>query len=217
MNNGEVTFRRAVVGGFNREDVMEYISTMATANNEQQKLRIALRESEAKIEKLEADLEAKDNDLAQAAQSTNGEQEKLNEALKESEATIAELRAQLAEKNSKLAQAEAEIETLRNQLGESDEMKQKLEQYESRSSDLDNTADKLMRESMAYAERYVESANLMAGNIRKETLTKVKDADAKVDEMLAKAAEFSKECEKFEDMLNFFKAQLGEIQNTFTK
>ena len=125
--NGEITFRKAAFGGFNREDVMEYISSVATTNNEQQK----------------------------------------------------------------------------------------LQQYENKASDFDNTADKLMRESMAYAERYVESANLMAGNIRKETVAKIKDADTKVDEMLTKAAAFSKECETLEEMLNSFKTQLAEIKKNF--
>ncbi|MBQ8783214.1 MAG: hypothetical protein IJZ57_05535 [Clostridia bacterium] len=214
--NGEVTFRRAVVGGFNRDDVMEYISGMATVNGEQQKLRIALRESEAKIKELEAELEAKNNDLAQVTD-TSDEQEKLNEALKESEATVEKLKAELESKNEQLAQAEKEIEALRGRLGESDELKQKLQQYESKTASFDDTADKLMRESMAYADRYVASANLMAGNIRKETLTKVKDADARVNEMLAKAAVFSKECESFENTLNFFKTQLEEIQKTFAE
>lgn len=214
--NGEVTFRRAVVGGFNRDDVMEYISGMATVNGEQQKLRVALRESEAKVTKLEAELEAKNKDLAQVAD-TNDEQEKLSEALKESEETVERLKAELEMKNEQLAQAEKEIEALRGRLGESDELKQKLQQYESKAAGFDDTADKLMRESMAYADRYVESANLMAGNIRKETLAKVKDADARVDEMLAKATVFSKECENFENMLNFFKTQLEEIQKTFAE
>lgn len=214
--NGEVTFRKAAFGGFNREDVMEYISSVATTNNEQQKLRVALRDAEAKIEKLEAELEARDNDLAQA-QDNSEEQEKLTEALKESEATVEKLRAELDVKNSQLTQAEAEIISLRAKLGESAELKQKLQQYETKSSDFDNTADKLMRESMAYAERYVESANLMAGSIRKETCIKVKEADAKVDEMLTKAVAFSKECENLEAMLNAFKAHLAEIQKNFAE
>lgn len=212
--NGEITFRKAAFGGFNREDVMEYISSVATTNNEQQKLRVALRDAEAKIEKLEAELEAKDSDLAQA-QDTSEEQEKLSEALKESESTVEKLKAELESKNSQLAQAEAEIISLRAKLGESAELKQKLQQYENKASDFDNTADKLMRESMAYAERYVESANLMAGNIRKETVAKIKDADTKVDEMLTKAAAFSKECETLEEMLNSFKTQLAEIKKNF--
>ncbi len=214
--NGEITFRKAAFGGFNREDVMEYISSVATTNNEQQKLRVALREAEARIETLEAELEAKDNDLVQA-QDNSEEQAKLNDALKESESTVEKLRAELDAKNSQLAQAEAEIISLRAKLGESDELKQKLQQYENKASDFDNTADKLMRESMAYAERYVESANLMASNIRKETLTKVKDADTKVDEMLTKAAAFSKECENLEAMLSSFKTQLAEIQKNFAE
>ena len=146
--NGEVTFRKAAFGGFNREDVMEYISSVATTNNEQQKLRVALREAEAKIEKLEAELKAKDSDLAQV-QDTSEEQEKLSEALKESESTVEKLRVELETKNLQLAEAEAEIISLRAKLGESDELKEKLQQYENKASDFDNTADKLMRESMA--------------------------------------------------------------------
>lgn len=215
--NGEVTFRKAVVGGFNRDDVMEYISGMATVNSEQQKLRVALRESEARIKELEAELEAKNKDLSAVAQDNNDEYEKIAEALKSSEETIEKLKTDLEAKNILLARAEQEIENLKGNLGEADELKEKLQQYESKTAGFDDTADKLMRESMAYADRYVESANLMAGNIRKETLTKVNDADARVAEMIAKATFFSKECAEFESVLNFFKTHLEEIRESFEK
>lgn len=195
--NGDITFRKAVVGGFNREDVMNYISSMATTNNEQQKLRIALRESQATVEKLQAELEAKD-DIDVAAQVDNGEIEKLNEALAESELKIAELKTEIEAKDN-------ELETLRN----------RLQQFESKTTEFDDTAEKLMRDSMVYADRYVESANLMAGNVRKETLAKVKTADAKVIEMIEKATVFCKEADDFKAMLDYFKSQLKDIEKTF--
>lgn len=213
--NGEVTFRRAVVGGFNRNDVMEYISNLSSVNNEQKKLRTALRESEATVEKLKAELDVKEKNLAEAAQGTDGEQQKLSTALKESEATVEKLKAELEAKNDDLAKAAQEIAALKVAAAEAEQLKLKLQQYESKTAGYDDTADKLMRESMAYADRYVESANLMASNIRKETLVKVKDADSRVKEMLEKAAVFSKECEDFGNVLNFFKSQLEEIKKTF--
>ncbi len=205
--NGEITFRRAVVGGFNREDVMNYISTVATSNSEQQKLRVNLRETQATVEKLQAELDAKNNEIVQSEQD-DGEKEELRAALSESQAVVESLQAELDAKNQ-------EIESLKAASAEVDELKAKLQQYESKTTEFDETAEKLMRESMAYADRYVESANLMAGNVRKETLVKVKDANSKVDIMLEKAAAFCKETEEFEEILNFFKTQLKDIEKTF--
>ncbi|MBQ8228642.1 MAG: hypothetical protein IJZ88_06475 [Clostridia bacterium] len=206
--NGEVTFRRAVVGGFNRDDVMSYISEMASDNNEYQKLRVSLRETEATVEKLRAELDAKNKELEAAKQNTDGEQESYRVALKEAEAKVEKLTAELEAKNQEIAE-------LKGSSGELDELKQKLQQYESKNSEFDETAEKLMRDSMTYADRYVESANLMAGKVRRETLTKVRDADSKIEAMLEKAEIFSKETEDFESMLKFFRAQLSDIEKTF--
>ncbi len=199
--DGEVTFRRAVIGGFNRDDVLQYISSIASSNSEYQKLRVALKESEAKVDKLQAELDSINREAA-------NEQTDCSAALEESEATIAQLRAEIEAKNQ-------EIEMLKGNSSELDELKQRLEEYESKTSEFDGTAEKLMRESMTYADRYVESANLMAANVRKETLAKVVDADERVREMVLKADVFSNQCKDFESMLSYFKTQLDEIRRTF--
>lgn len=188
--NGEVTFRRAVIGGFNREDVMNYISSVATSNNEQQKLRVSLREAQATIEKLQTELEAKNDDLTTVVQA-DSEKEELRVSLAKSEEAAAALQAEV------------------------DELKLKLQKYESKTSEMDETAEKLMRDSMTYADRYVESANLMAANVRKETLAKVKDADAKVEIMMEKAEAFCKETAEFESLIKFFRSQLKDVEKTF--
>lgn len=169
--DGEITFRRAAVGGFNRSDVLNYINSVAADN---------------------ADLQ------------------KVNEALNAANAEINRLNAELENKNSEIAQLKKQIENMESSSVQSAE-------NDSKSFEYNQTADKLMRESMAYADRYVESANLVADNIRKDTLERVKDADSRVKSMLEKAIVFSQETESFESMLKLFKTQLDEIQKSFNE
>ena len=168
--DGEITFRRAAVGGFNRSDVLNYINNVAADN---------------------ADLQ------------------KANEALDAANAEINRLNSELENKNSEIAQLKQQIAVM--------ESSTQAPELDAKSFEYNQTADKLMRESMAYADRYVESANLVAENIRKDTLERVKDADLRVKSMLERAMVFSQETESFESMLKFFKAQLDEIQKGFNE
>lgn len=123
-----------------------------------------------------------------------------------------------------LTDAKVQIETLKAQLDEKNKELEALkkasaaqEEKSQKESVADKTADELMRESMAYADKYIESANLVASNIRKDTLERAKEADARVAAMLEKASVFTKETEGFEETLSFFKTQLEGVIKEFSE
>ncbi len=184
----EITFRRALFGGFNRGDVMKYINTVAVANNDQQKVVSALTDAKVQIETLKAQLDATKTELEAKTKELDYAKQEFDALKKATEETIA------------LA------------------MKEETPPAEEKNdSVVDKTADQLMLESMAYADKYIESANLVASNIRKDTLERAKEADSRVAAMLEKAALFSKETENFEETLGYFKSQLEGVIKGFTE
>ena len=72
-----------------------------------------------------------------------------------------------------------------------------------------------MRESMAYAERYIESAGLMAMNIKQETSKLVSDADERVGEMLNQADTLSQRADEFKNTLTALKSEFEDILKNF--
>ncbi len=183
----EITFRRAAVGGFNRSDVVNYINSLAIENMELRKSKDVLDNAKAEINRLKSELDAKNAEIAQLQQQ------------------ITDMQIKKIEQSIQQVQPKEEVKA---EIPEAKVVDPKLAEY-------NETADKLMRESMAYADRYVASANMVADNIRKETIERVKDADLRVRSMLERAMVFSQESESFETMLKFFKAQLDEIKKGF--
>ena len=164
--DGEILFRKSLFGGFNREDVMKYISQNSVDKS-------SLESAQKKLESAEKELEQK-----------NAEAESLK-------AKIAELEELVSEKQNEEEQAKA----LR--------------------PGFDTTADKLMRESMSYAQQYVESAELMARNIRENIILKASDADLKVSGMLDSVEDLIIKSEDFETALKDFKADFEAIKKSF--
>ena len=170
--DGEVFFRRAAFGGFNRDDVLRYVSSVSSDSN-------ALKQAQ--------------------------------EAAKKSADEAKALKAELNLKNGEISSLKEKIELLEDQLKESADLRKKADELESKNSETEATADKLMRESIAYAERYVESASVMARSIRSDTVQKIKDADLKVSAMLEKIDGLADNAEAFEKLLSSFKADFKEI------
>ena len=170
--DGEVFFRRSVIGGFNREDVLRYISKVT---------------------------------VDQAAADKTAEQ------LKKAEEEIAVLKKKAADDAASIDALEKKLEAAQADLQAANT---RLEEQQSKTS-YDSTADKLMRDSMTYADRYVESAELMARSIREELSQKVGAADAKVTEMLYELDTLSTQSSALGDALQTLKDDLGDISRSF--
>ncbi len=161
--DGEVLFRKSVIGGFNREDVMNYIAQI-------------------KVEK-------------DALDSTSKKLEAAQKELEERDAVIEKLTAKISEFETQLSEFRQNAQPVK--------------------SEFDITADKLMRDSMVYAQRYVDSAELMAKNIREDIIVKVSDADLKLSGMHESVNDLIEKSKEFDATLKEFKADFEAIQSSF--
>lgn len=105
---------RTAVGGFNRQDVQEYIEQMTAAHRQEMaEIQKRLDESQGRGEQLERELSA-------AREETRGvreEQAKARAALEASERTVSRLRGELSQADSKLSVAKKETERLQARIG----------------------------------------------------------------------------------------------------
>ncbi len=88
------------------------------------------------------------------------------EEMKTLQAKVMQLEAQIAEKNAEIDRLSAEINDAQSNIRVS------------------KTSAQLMRESVEYADRYVESAKVIADNIAEKTNSSVDDAKEKVSSLL---------------------------------
>lgn len=132
----EIILKRSLIGGFDRTQVIDCISSLQE--------KAANAESEA-------------------------------EALKALQDTIAGLERILSEKDS-------EIESLSASVAEAQE-----------ASRVSKASAQLMRESVDYADTYVESAKILARDISDKTNSKVEEAKEKIDSILLDITRLSEE------------------------
>ena len=165
--DGEIYFRKSAFGGFNRDDVMCYIS----------ELKLKCEAQKEQCEENAAELEDEVN----------------------------KLKAELEEKEQELILLRKTVTRL-EKVEDPDEQSENPGNAENKKHE--KAADKLMRESMAYAERYIESAGLMAMNIKQETSKLVSDADERVGEMLNQA-------DTFKNTLTALKSEFEDILKNF--
>ncbi len=123
----EILLKRAVVGGFDRKQVMDCISQLQTRANEAKSGLEELKSLQSTVLELEAIVAQKDNEIGKLS------------------ADIAE-----AEESRRVSKASAQ----------------------------------LMRESVEYADQYVESARVVANDISEKTKLRVEDAKEQIDSIL---------------------------------
>ena len=147
----EVILKKAIVGGFDRVQVMNCIASL---------------QEEAKNAKNDA------------------------EELKTLQATLQELEKVLEEKDIEIENLSADIAEAENRLRVS------------------KTSAQLMKESVDYADRYVESAKILAQDITEKTSLKVKEAKEKIDSILSEVNGLS------DDILKLY-GNLAELKSEY--
>lgn len=126
MNEQAGQFRSAALGGFHRQDVLDYIETLTKAHQAEKEALLADKAAaEAALEEETAARKRAENRLflleQQAAEATGSRQDQdtalaqLEARLAELEAERTDLKAALARKGEALDQAEAQAETVRSQ------------------------------------------------------------------------------------------------------
>ncbi len=186
----EILFRRAGFGGFNRDDVMQYISKLSAANGEKEKV-------EKELLKVKAELSVYRNSA---------------EEIQRLKAENAALKAELDAKNSSLVSMKLELEGRKTQAADD-----RNDSADDASEQAAVSAERLMQDSMAYAERYIQSAELVAGNIRKDTLEKLNKAGSQLVQMRDTAAQLSLCSEKINLVLEKLSNDVNEAARGFER
>lgn len=145
---------RTSLGGFNRQDVQQYIEqTAAVHRQDMEALQRRLDEAEDKAAQLEAALSGAENAKSGAA----AEEAKARACLEESTRTLARLRGELSQTESKLAVAKKELARLQTQVGTLEPMAASYAQLKDRVAtvelDAHRRAQDTVDEAQAEAER----------------------------------------------------------------
>ncbi len=182
----EMTFRSAAFGGFNRQDVTDYITNTAKETSEQ----IAALEKER--DQLQADLAAKES----------------------LEQEVAGLREQCAQLKADVETKTSEIETLKRQAEERDDLARRVSELEGQADeycelkqhiagielDAHRRADQLLEESRRKADDIVSKANEDATRIRKQA-----------EQMLQEL------CQQYEEQVRALEVAAGHVTGELRK
>lgn len=105
---------RTALGGFNRQDVQDYIEQLTAAHRQELgELRKQLEAEQARNAELEAALSSAET----AKSGATAEEAKVRASLETSTKTLAKLRGELSQTESKLVVAKKELERLQTQVG----------------------------------------------------------------------------------------------------
>lgn len=145
---------RTALGGFNRQDVQQYIEQTAAAHREElARLQERLERAEAHSGELEAALSGAESEKSGAA----AEEAKVRASLETSTRTLVKLRGELSQTESKLVVAKKELERLQAQVGTLEPMAASYAQLKDRVAtvelDAHRRAQDTVDEAQAEAER----------------------------------------------------------------
>ena len=152
---------RTAVGGFNRQDVQNYIEQMASGHRKElEELQKRLDEVQDQGMQLESALFAAREELQSAIE----ELERLRAQLEESEQTADHLRGELSQADAKLAAAKEEAELFQAQIAELEPLAQSYK-------DLRDRAASVELDAHHRAQSAVNEARAEGEHIRAETRT----------------------------------------------
>ena len=105
-------FRNAVFGGFNRQDVLDYLETLARENaQKRQELEQSIGRAEGERDELCAQKQA----LEEQKRALEGEKEELLRSVQRSQSELAALRTQLGEREQTARQTQQALEESRRE------------------------------------------------------------------------------------------------------
>ena len=150
---------RSALGGFNRQDVQEYLEQTAAAHRQElAQLQERLEQAEGRSAELEAALSGAESAKGSAA----AEEAKARACLEESTRTLARLRGELSQTESKLVVAKQELGRLQAQVGKLEPMASSYAQLKDRVATVELDAHRKAQDTLSQAQEESD-------RIRKET------------------------------------------------
>lgn len=144
---------RTSLGGFNRQDVQQYIEQTAVAHRrELDLLQQRLDQAEVRNGELEAALSGAESEKSGAA----AEEAKVRASLETSTRTLAKLRGELSQTESKLMVAKKELERLQTQVGTLEPMAASYAQLKDRVATVELDAHRKAQDTVSEAQAEAE-------------------------------------------------------------
>ncbi len=223
MNDKKIRFRGAI-GGYNKEDVNEYIETLSTKHH------AAELESNKKISELEEKVKELENELESRNESFLAENAELKERLEKAEALIDELNETLAKQGEEKEQLSKENTELKAKGDEYEKMCETNSELYEKSSKYDRVSEQIgsmIVSANARAESIVSEAELKAKVISNAMIEAVLEKlnavnDRYANEIVTKTVKLTEElgalalnAEKFRnETRNAVESDCGEIKES---
>lgn len=173
MNENAGQFRSAAIGGFHRQDVLDYFERITRENQEEKDAILAEKDAAAAaLEEERAARARAENRLLLLEQRA----ENASAGCKDLEEEIAGLKERLAEKEEALAQARAEGETLRKAIQELKPAAQSWQRIKDTAGDIEVAAHER-------AQITIQEAQVKAAEIRAEAARWVLDIQNRCDKL----------------------------------
>lgn len=146
---------RTALGGFNRQDVQQYLEQTASAHKKEvDELKEQLAQAQDRAARLETALSSLENEKGSATAS----EAKVRASLEDSTRTLSKLRGELSQTESKLLVARKELERLQAQVGHLEPMAENYVQLKDRVATVELDAHRKAQDTLSRAEE--ESAQL---------------------------------------------------------
>ena len=179
---------RSALGGFNRQDVLQYIEQMVTAHRKEMlELQKQLTRCESERMELERTLAGLESEKGSVA----AEEARVRASLEESTATLTHLRGELSETETQLVSARGELERCQREVAELAPMARSYEELKDRVATVELDAHRK-------AQATIDEARAQADQLREETRRWLEGVMAqygavrvKVDELLHTARALS--------------------------
>ena len=180
---------RSALGGFNRQDVQQYIEQTAAAHRrELDQLQEQLTQAEDRRMQLEAALSGAESAKSGAA----AEEAKARACLEESTRTLARLRGELSQTESKLMVAKKELERLQGQVGTLEPMATSYVQLKDRVATVELDAHRKAQDTVSQAQAEAERIRGETRAWLEEVLTQYDQLHQGMDGLLEQAQRLSR-------------------------
>lgn len=180
---------RPALGGFNRQDVQQYIEqTTAAHRQDLDALQQRLEQAEDRAAQLEAALSGAENAKSGAA----AEEAKARACLEESTRTLAKLRGELSQTESKLVVAKQELTRLQAQVGRLEPMADSYVQLKDRVATVELDAHRKAQDTVSQAREEAERIRTETGEWLKGVLAQYDTLRRGMDGLLEQVALLSR-------------------------
>ena len=158
-------FRNAVFGGFNRQDVLDYLETLARENaQKRQELEQSIGRAEGERDELRAQKQA----LEEQKRALEGEKEELLRSVQRSQSELAALRTQLGEREQTARQTQQALEESRREAEALREQVARLEPDAAAYAAVKDRSAGVELEAHRRAQGVLDQANSQARHLRQQ-------------------------------------------------